>query len=124
MTLHVAHEFLCVLQARQGVCVRARQELDAAGVGQCLEFVYHLGHVELQLLDGRAAHAQGALERSVSALDHIPQSVAHRHIRILRQAGDDVVVREIIEIVVVVTYVEETVTFQPERLMYVEIKTN
>ncbi len=38
--------------------------------------------------------------------------------------GDDVVVGEIIEVVVVAADIEEAVTFQTERLMYLEVKTN
>ena len=38
--------------------------------------------------------------------------------------GYDVLVEEVVEIVVVFADVEETVTFETERLMYFEIKTD
>ena len=42
----------------------------------------------------------------------------------LREAGDDFVVCEIIVIIMVVADIEETVAFQTERLMYLEIETD
>ncbi len=37
---------------------------------------------------------------------------------------NDVIVKEVIEVIVVFADVEETVTFQTERLMYLEVETN
>ncbi len=122
--LHLAYEFIVVFERGEGVGVGAGKEFHASRIGQLLELVDEFRHVKLQLFDGCPRDADGAFERAVAFAYHFKQGIGHRHITLLCETGDDVVVCEIIIIVVVVAYVEKAVTFQTERLMDIEIETN
>ena len=60
----------------------------------------------------------------VALLYHVEESVGHRDVAVFGDAGDYVIVGKIVVIIVVAADVKETVTFQTERLMYLEVEAN
>lgn len=104
----------------EGLC----NELYAPCVGEFLEHVEEFGHVVLELLKGNARDCDREAEAALVGLYHAKKCLCGRDIAVVGYTGDDVVVGEIIEVVVVAADVEETVAFETERLMYLEVKTN
>ena len=100
------------------------QELDAAGLSQFLHRVDELGYILFQLFQCRTADREGHFELLAVLTNHVKEHLVSRQIRPLGDARDDVVVGEVIVIVVIVADIKETVVFQTERLMNLEIKTN
>ena len=124
VSLDLGHKLVGVVERRQAVGIGLAQELDAAGSGQFLHRVDELGYILFQLLQRGAADGEGHFELLAVFLDHVEQHLVGGQIRPLCDARDDVIVGKVIIVVVVVADVEETVMFQAERLMNLEIKTN
>ncbi len=99
------------------------KEFHAACGGELLEEVYELGHILLALFECHSGDGEGAAEFRV-LFEHAQQALCGRNIAALGYACHNVIVGEVIVIVMVVTYVEETVSFKAKRLVNLEIKTN
>ena len=111
-------------QRGQRVGIGLGEELDATRGGEFLEEVDELGHIHLELLEGGAGDRDGTLEGALRLLDHAQQRLCGGDVRALGYTGDDVVVGEIVIVVVVVAYVEETVSLQTERLVNLKVETD
>ena len=120
--LDLLAELVGVEERCQRVGVGGGGELDRAGLGQLLEQIDEFGHVDLELFQGRARYGDRAAERAFALLDHPQQRFGRRYVALLCKAGDDVVVEEVVVVVVVVADVEEAVAFEPEGLVYLEVK--
>lgn len=78
----------------------------------------------LELLESHTRDGDREAEASLIAFYHAQKSLCGRDVAVVGYAGDDIIVGEIIKVVVVAADVEETVTFETERLMYLEVETN
>ena len=76
----------------------------------------------LELLYSGATDRESNLKLLAVVLDDIEQHLSCGDIRIAGNASDDFVVVEVVEIVVVVTDIEETIFFQAIWLVYMKIK--
>ena len=117
-------EFVGVGERCQRVGEGLSYEFNATGVGEFLEDVEELGYVVLELFESDARDCDREAEAALVGLYHAQEGLCCRDVAVVCYAGDDVVVGEIIEVVVVAADIEEAVTFQTERLMYLEVKTN
>ena len=70
-------EFIPGIEKGQGVRAGFGHKLHAAGVGQGLEAVHHLGRVLLELVQGRAGDGEGHLEILAVAADQLEQQIVH-----------------------------------------------
>ena len=122
LSLDLLFELLGVEERRQRVRVGGGGEFHAACLGQLLQQVDEFGYVYLELLQGYARHGYRAAEYALGLLDHAQQRLGGRDVALLSQTGDDVVVEEVVVVVVVIADVEEAVAFEPEGLMYLEVK--
>ena len=122
--LDLQAEFLRVGKRRQRVGVGLGKELYLAGLGQLLQQVDEFGHILLELIQSRSCHRDSAAESAVGSLDHAQQALGGGYVGVGSYASDDIVVGEVVEIIMVVAYVEKAVAFEAERLMYLEIKTD
>ncbi len=57
-------------------------------------------------------------------LNHVEECLCRGDVAAVSYAGHDVVVGKVVIVVVVIAYVEKAVSFETERLMYLEIKTD
>ena len=117
-------ELLGVGERCQRVGKWLSNELYAPCIGEFLEHVEEFGHIVLELFEGDARDCDREAEAALVGLDHAKECLCGRDIAVVGYTGDDVVVGEIIKVVVVAADVEETVAFETERLMYLEVKTN
>ena len=122
--LYLTHEFLGVFERSEGMGVRTCEEFHAACGGKFQKLGKADKLFNLKLFDGCAGDGDGAFESAVALADHLEESICHRHIGMLGEAGDDLIIGEVVEIIVVVTDIEEAVSFQTVWLMYLEIETN
>ena len=122
--LDLQTEFLRVGKRRQRMGVGLGKELYLAGLGQLLQQVDEFGHILLELIQSRSCHRDSAAESAVGSLDHAQQALGSGYVGVGGYASDDIVVGEVVEIIMVVAYVEKAVAFEAERLMYLEIKTD
>ena len=96
-------------------------ELHAACGGQGLEAVEHLGGVGLELLYHGAGEGECHLELLAAGGYHLQQELVHGQVAPLGHTAEDGPVGEVIVIVMVVSYIEETVLSETVRLMNLKI---
>ena len=99
------------------------ENLHAAGGYELLHYVDELRNVLLELFQCHTRDGESAAEAGI-LFQQMKQGFSCRDVAALSYASEDIVVGEVIVVVVVIAYVEEAVTFQTKRLMYLEIKTN
>ena len=99
------------------------EDFDATCRDQFLHDVDEFGNVLLELFECDSGDRESATEVGI-CLEHVEECFGGRNVASLSYTGEDVVVGEIVIVVVVIADVEETITFQTEWLMYLEIKTN
>ena len=89
------------------------QKLYAAGFGQSTETVKYLGSVGAELFDRQTRHRKGYPKLPFVGLDLIQQQGVHRQVTFLCDFLKNRPIGQIVQIVVVLTHIEETVPFQP-----------
>ena len=117
-------EFLGVGQRGQRVVVCLGQEFAFACFGKFAQEVDEFGHILLALLQGHARDGDGAAESAAGILDHAQQRFCGGYIGAVCDAGYYVVVGKVVIIIMRVADVEETVVFEAERLVYLEIEAD
>ena len=124
VSFHLATEFFEVAKRSERVSEGFRKEFYATGSHEFLQEVDEFRNVLLKLLDGSAADRESNLKLLAVVLNDVEQHLSCRDVRIAGNASDYFVVVEVVEIVVVVTDIEETIFFQAIWLVYMKIKTN
>ena len=108
----------------QRVGIRSGYELNGLGVRQFLHGINHFGRKLLEQLQKNTADCYAATELAARHLDHLGERAHEGQVRVLRQPYNLVFGLQVIEIVVILTDVEKTITFQPIRRMHLKAKTN
>ena len=122
--LHLLLEILLRGHCRERVGIGLAQKLDAARIHESTERVEYLRSIEPELLHDGSRKGERAAERALALLDDLQEEGIHRKIAL---AGDLLhyrTVGEVVEVVVVLAYVEEAVGLQTPRLVYLKIQTN
>ena len=118
---HLLHEILLRRERSERVRIGLGQKLHASRLGQSAERVEHLGSVGAELLHGRARYRERAAERPLVLLDELQQERIHRQITLARHLLHDRAIGEIVQIVVILADVEESVNLQTPRLVHLKI---
>ena len=113
---------LCKRCKRVGVCFG--KEFHFAGVCQFFQKVDEFRHIVFALFECHSGDRQGATECAVALLNHSQQAFGCRYVAVVGYSCDYVVIGKVVIVVMVVAYVEESVSFVPERLVNLKIKTN
>ena len=121
---YLTYELIDIFKRSQRVGVGLRQKFHATCGSQLFQQVDKLRYILLQLLYGCAGNRNGAFEFSSALLNHSEQGAGHRHIAAFGYARDDIVVGEVVIIIMIIADIEEAVSFQPVRLVYLEIEAN
>ena len=104
--------------------VGLREEFHLACIGKLLEDIYKLRYILLALFQCGAGDGECTTELAVGIFNHAEKSFCRGYITAVGDACDYVVIGKVIVVVMVVTYVKEAVSFEAERLMNLEIKTD
>ena len=108
-------------QRRQTVAVGLGEELHATSLVQLLQLLDNLRGVHLQLLNTCTGEREGHLEVVAVLLDHLLQRVQGWHITTLCDIGDATLVLVVVIVIMIGTDIKETISFQMNNLMYLEI---
>ena len=104
--------------------VSFRQEFHVARSGQFLETVDNFRSVDFHLFEGDTGDGESHFEFAATVTNHFQDCTVGRQVAFLSYAVDDFLILEVIVIVMVVANIEEAISFQTERLMYLKIKTD
>mgnify|MGYP006927879141 CR=1 FL=1 len=124
MFLYLQSKLLGVAQRSQRVGIGLGEELHTAGASQLLHGVDKLGHIDFELFESHTRNGECHLELAVGVLYHFEKGLIGGQVRTMGNTGDNLVVVIIVVVIMVVTDIEETITFQPERLGNLKVKTD
>ena len=97
------------------------EEFHAAGLIEFLQQLDDLGGVLLQQFDGAAADGEGDLEGFAIGLGHLEEGLESRDVRTFCGFCDAALVLVVVEIVVVLTDLEEAIALEMYILVNLEI---
>ena len=122
--LNLLLELVYRVERRERVRVCLTEELYTARIGQLLKRLQYLGSVGLELLNSRASDRERALKRTLILLDKRQQQRIHRQVALAGHLLHNSPISEVVEVVVVVTHLEETIGLQTPGLVNLKIETN
>ena len=124
LTHHLFLEAILVGQRRKAMGIRLGKELTATGIIQLVQQVDDSRRIYFQLLQRNPRNGESHFKRTSGILHHFNQSVQCRDIRAFGYIIDTGFIGIIIVVIMIGTYIKETVTFQMNDLMYFKIKTD
>ena len=116
-------ELIVAAEGNQGMVVCFAQKLHAAGFREFPEALRNLGSIAVELFQCTAGNGKSHLEPAIRLPDSIQQQRIRGKITLLGDASQDGPVDEIVIIMRILSYVEESENPEPVRLMYLEIET-
>ena len=119
--LNIGSKSLLIDKRRQSVRIRFRQKLDTSSLVKFLKFGYHLRCMHLQLLQTYTGNGKCDLKILAITLYHFKECLQSRHIRTLGNITDATFILVVIIIIMVSTYVKETIAFEMYYLVNLKI---
>ena len=104
-------ELVGIDKRSQRVVVSFWYKFNTACICQLFQRIDEFRNVELELFQCCTCDGESNFKTFVAVLNHLQEQFVCRKIGSLCNAGDDFIVSEIVEIIVVVTNIEEAVTF-------------
>ncbi len=91
--------------------IRLRQEFYIPCSRQFLKAIDHFRCINFHLFQRYAGNRERYLKLTTTGLDHLQNSPVSRQITLFSDTMDNLLVLEIIVIIMVVTYIEEAISF-------------
>jgi hypothetical protein len=101
--------------------IRFGQKFDISCFSQFFEALQNFRGIEPELVDGGSGYTETYFEAASIFFDKIVQDSISGEIAFLSNFMQNAFVAVIIVIVVVVSYIKESVASEPERLMYLKV---
>ena len=121
LTLCLCYEVIDVAKRREAVTVRLGQELHTARRSKPSKQVEHFGSILFDKLQGDTADAECHLEGLSVLGNHVEHCLQGRLVALLEEFVDDALVLVVVVVIVVGANVEETITLEVYRLVYLEV---
>ena len=91
--------------------ISLRQEFHIPRSRQFLKAIDHFRSINLHLLQRYAGNRERYLKLTTTGLNHLQNSPVSRQVTLFSYTMDNLLILEIIVIVMVVTYIEEAISF-------------
>jgi hypothetical protein len=105
-----------------GVCFC--QKFNTIGLCQLAEAVNDFGCMHFQLVEGNTRNGEGDFEFSFVGLNHFQQQFIGRQEGFMHHLLQNAFIAEVVVIIMIVTNIEETISFEPKRLMNLEVEAD
>ena len=122
--LHLSDELVAVIFRCKRMCIRHTDELDGFGLSQLFHHVDYFRRKLLAEVKRQAAYCQAAAEFALAHRYHISERAKQRHVRVLCKPGNLILGLHIIVVIMVLTNIEEAITFQTIWCMDLKAKAN
>ena len=97
------------------------QEFNAARFVKLLQELDHLGSILFQKLDGASRDREGYFESFAIGLCHLQERTEGGNVRTLGSLGDTTFVLIVVEIIMILTDLEEAIALEMDVLMDLEV---
>ena len=121
---HFFTEAVFICQWRKTMWIRLAEEFTATCIVQLMQQFDNYRSMNFQLFQCYSRNRECYLECASIGSCHFNQRIQRRNIRTLNYFVDALFVGIVIIIIVVGAYLEETITFQMDDLMYLKVKTD